>query len=91
MVRTRRAWTAPRHGRAEFELDHPTVFCSLLGSHGQHLVILGVSTNNVQTLLGSDDGNVTIKVRSFFEELRADLARFKTTTPWNHVGESWLR
>ncbi|KAL4922925.1 glycoside hydrolase superfamily [Aspergillus aurantiobrunneus] len=65
LVRVSTAWLGPRQGKNKLDLTEDAVLCSFLRTDGVHVVLLGVSVNDVLTVLGSrSDGEVVVKSRN---------------------------
>ena len=65
LVRQSRAWLCPRQGRPPFSLTEDAVLASFLLNSGHHLVLLAVSSEEILTLIKSDDvGNVVVSGRN---------------------------
>ena len=65
LVRQSRAWLCPRQGKPPFSLTEDAVLASFLLTNGHHLVLLAVSSDEILTLIKSDDeGNIIISGRN---------------------------
>lgn len=65
LVRLSVSWLGPRQGKDKLDLSEDAIFCSFLRKDGTHVVILGVSVDDVLTVLGSgSDGAVVVKARN---------------------------
>ncbi|KAL4810936.1 raffinose synthase or seed imbibition protein Sip1-domain-containing protein [Aspergillus unguis] len=65
LVRVNASWLGPRQGKDRFSLGEDAILCSFLRKDGIHVVLLGVSVDNILTVLGSgSQGEVVIKSRN---------------------------
>ncbi|KAL8735824.1 MAG: hypothetical protein Q9166_000688, partial [cf. Caloplaca sp. 2 TL-2023] len=55
LVRHSTAWIAPRQGQNEIRLDEEAILCSFLRKDGLHLLFLAVTTEDVLTVLKTND------------------------------------
>ncbi|KAI4226981.1 MAG: hypothetical protein LQ349_006794 [Xanthoria aureola] len=55
LVRHSTAWIAPRQGQNEIRLDGDAIVCSFLRKDGLHLLFLAVTTEDVLTVLKTND------------------------------------
>lgn len=60
LVRLSVSWLGPRQGKDKLDLSDDAILCSFLRKDGVHVVLLGVSVDDVLTVLGSGSGGAVV-------------------------------
>ncbi|KAL4929930.1 putative raffinose synthase protein Sip1 [Aspergillus undulatus] len=84
LTRTSVSWLGPRQGKTKLELSGDAILCSFLRTDGVHVVLFGVSVDNIQTVLRcGSNGEVVVKSQndnatpSRFQVLAAAASEFE--------------
>ncbi|KAL5043245.1 hypothetical protein BDW71DRAFT_188246 [Aspergillus fruticulosus] len=87
LARVETSWLGPRQGKDTLDLTEDAILCSFLRTDGVHVVLLGVTVDNILTVLDSGPaGEVVIKSQndnpapSQFQVLAAAAENFEIAT-----------